>query len=136
LATLELSFADTRLYSHPDYSFSDKQRYLKIFDLYSLGLLLLWTTVTDLVARLQAFSTQTPTRAQLREALLRSLAYLRPEVGDIFTKAVGRCITGDVFNHSFPTQAIPATSDEIDSGEAIQSAVLRNMGNELGLCRG
>lgn len=141
LVKQDAAFADARLYSHPDYSFEAGQRYLKVFDLYSLGILLvqvgLWSELKDLADRLQAFSTKPPTREEFRGLLIRNIPHFQSEVGEIFTNAVARCVTGDLSNTGYPTEVlpIPQADDDVDSTDAFQSAMVKNVVQKLLSCR-
>ncbi|KAK0706886.1 hypothetical protein B0T26DRAFT_728462, partial [Lasiosphaeria miniovina] len=99
------------LYAHPEYAFTTQQRYLKVFDLYSLGLLLaeiaLWQPLEDIARHYFPSSCPTTTttntnqqqwgqctRHALRRALFADMSRFCSVVGDKYTRVVARCISG------------------------------------------
>ncbi|KAK3371790.1 hypothetical protein B0T24DRAFT_630422 [Lasiosphaeria ovina] len=96
------------LYAHPEYAFTTQQRYLKVFDLYSLGLLLaeiaLWQPLEDIAQHYFPYPSTTTdegkqqwdqcTRHALRRALFADMSRFCSVVGDKYTRVVARCISG------------------------------------------
>jgi hypothetical protein len=119
-------------YAHPDYDLSAKRRYLKAYDLYGLGVLLLeiaiWKSARTLIppniARLDA-----------RILLIDEALNLGHLVGEVFGGVVARCLTGNIYNERIPTKVISLTSDEEDRFDAeIQNAFVRNIVEPLDKC--
>lgn len=121
-----------QVYAHPDYDLSAKRRYLKAYDLYGLGVLLLESAIWKSARTLIPPNTARP---EARILLINEALNLEPLVGELFTGVVARCLTGDIYNERIPTKAISLTSDEEDKFDAeIQNAFVRNIIEPLDKC--
>lgn len=183
-------FASTSglLQAHPAYAFNADQRYLKVFDLYSLGLVLLqiglWRSLEDiaddmfpspksiintvgvkldeaaetstsdkwvaeyvaqwqdelmkrqrLVDQSDGIASQEKPRRAFQEALVKNVEkLLLATVGEIYTRVVKRCLTGDIKNDGVPQDIIEAKSDEGVPEYILQDAIVKNIVEELEKC--
>jgi hypothetical protein len=123
---------DDHVSAHPDYDPTAKRRYLKAYDLYSLGVLLLeialWKSATTLVPPNMA-------RSEARIILINETSNLEPLVGGQFAGVVARCLTGNIYEKGVPTTALSSTSDEEDKFDVeIQNAFVRNIIEPLDKC--
>lgn len=97
------------LFAHPDYDFSDRQRYLKAYDVYSLGLMLVQIAMWQ---PLETLATGAGGRQKFRLAMLEKVGELEQEVGKVYARVVARCLTGDLECETRPTQVVSMTTDE------------------------
>ncbi|EXJ53414.1 uncharacterized protein A1O5_13348 [Cladophialophora psammophila CBS 110553] len=96
-------------YAHPAYNFTRSQRYVEIFDIYSLGILLLqvglWMDLFSILKEWTEADEKEPTsRVDLQQAIIHQIRKLEPEVGEIFTRVVARCVTSDLGNEGLATE--------------------------------
>lgn len=176
------------LHAHPAYSFTTEQRYLKVFDVYSLGLVLLqiglWRGITDiadelfpsaksavntvgfkldetsensernewlerkvtdwqaqlveqqqLVAQSNGIAAAVNPRRAFQETLVQEIErLLLPEAGEIYTRVVARCLTGDLDNDGMPGSIIDQASDETEPEYILQDALVKGIVEELAKC--
>jgi len=135
-------------YTHPDYNFSASQRYVEIFDIYSLGLLLLqvglWKDLFSILEEWTDVGKKTPvSRIGFQETIVSQIQRLEPEVGEIFTRAIARCMTGDLGYTGLPTEIDHSVIDkflrelQIDTSqthEEVQRYLERNVVLALEKC--
>ena len=183
-----LSSTSSLLHSHPAYSFNHNQRYLKVFDLYSLGLVLLqvgvWRRLADiadelfpsvksmintvgfklgegaqssasdewlqqnisewqdqlvsrqqLVAQSDGIASSDNPRRGFQECLVKNLEkFLLPEMGEVYTRVVARCLTGDIANDGAAVEIVNQISDEDEPEYILQDAIVKNIVEELDKC--
>ncbi|KAH7344359.1 hypothetical protein BKA66DRAFT_579435 [Pyrenochaeta sp. MPI-SDFR-AT-0127] len=127
-----LQIQGEQIYAHPDYDPSAKRRYLKAFDLYGLGVLLLeiaiWRSATTLIPPNTA-------RSEARLLLINETLNLEPVVGAQYVGVVARCLTGDIYSEQTPTKAVSLMIDEEDELDGQnQNAFVRNIVERLDRC--
>jgi len=118
------------------------QRYLKRFDIYSLGVMLyeiaVWKNLLSIELVESAVAANFPDvkRAHVRDALLGSLQQMAPDMGHIYTSVIARCLTGDIENGGAPTRPVRVPlSNEYESDEILQGSFKRNIVDQLALCK-
>jgi len=99
---------DGLTYAHPSYDFTRKQRYVEIFDIYSLGLLLvqvaLWKDLSVILQDIaNSLGRELHERADLQSIIVEEIRQLESEVGEIFTRAAARCLSCDLANVGLAT---------------------------------
>ena len=118
-------------YAHPDYNFSDKQRFLKAYDVYSLGVILLEIALWQPLQSLGRVSA----RDKLREELIQKVGQLEQDVGQVYAAVVARCLTGDIKNDQVPTASITVNTDEDPSlDDTWQLMFVQNIVESLEKC--
>ena len=108
---------DYQFHVHPNYSMYSEysQRYLKIFDIYSLGVMLyqvgVWKDLLDIAVVESAVVDNYPRirKNHIRNALLGSLSDLAADMGDIYAFVVARCLTSDIAHEGMPTEPVPVS---------------------------
>lgn len=177
------------LQAHPAYSVNTNQRYMKMFDLYGLGVVLLqiglWRSLEDItddifpaaksrinetgfkldeaagdvrgdkwladsialwqfelqkrqrsVDQSDGISLQKAPRAAFQEAMVKNLPhFLFDTMGEVYTRVVARCLTGDVHNDGLPNRVLPLKSEEGVPEYILQDAIVRNIVEELNKCK-
>jgi len=118
------------MYTHPEYMFSDSQRYKTIYDIYSMGLLLfeiaLWQPLCDIIPGV------TDRKEVLRLLLTDKLKLALPLVGEIFTAVIARCLTGNIESLGRPEFILVHKGQE--DQDKIQQAFVRNIVEQLESC--
>lgn len=176
------------LHAHPAYSYTTEQRYLKIFDIYSLGLILLqiglWKPLSDIadqifpsprsslnqarntldglaedavnfqwlrqkvadwrseiqlqtqiVAQSDGIAAVENPRKSFQYALVRNIErLLMAEMGEIYTRVVARCLTGDLDCTGMPQHVVEVSSDEADPDHVLLDAFSKGVMEQLEKC--
>jgi hypothetical protein len=117
---------------HPDYDLSAKRRYLKAYDIYGLGVLLLeigiWKSARTLIPPNTA-------RLDARTILINEALNLQHLVGEVFAGVVARCLTGDIYSERTPSEFVSLAGDEEDRFDVeIQNAFVHNIVEPLDKC--
>ena len=187
-ANTNFTSSSGQLHMHPTYTGKTDQRYLKIFDVYSLGLVFLqiglWRSLADIadelfpsaksminktghqldgalevgesdewlktkildwqsqlvekhqvVAQPDGIAAQVNPRWAFQEALVANIErLLLPEAGQIYTRVVARCLTGDLSNDEMPRNIVDKKSDENEPEYILQDAIVKGVVQELEKC--
>lgn len=123
---------DDQYFVHPDYHPHTKRGYLKVYDMYGLGVLLLeialWKSAKTLIP-------PNTGRSEARMILINQTLTLQPLVGVIFAGVVARCLTGNIYDEGTAVETLSTTRDEGDRLEfEIQGAFVRNIIEPLDKC--